>query len=69
MNKPSEVMTYMQNFEVVKAEENVSLLYIRVMLNDREFFGMLDTGATLSAISNTIIKEAGLSSKVKECRH
>ena len=42
--------------EVVGARDNVSLIYAKVNLYGRELFAMIDTGATLSAISSEVVK-------------
>ena len=44
----------------MKAQDNVSLIYIKVKLCDKEYYGMLDTGATLCVISSQVIKENNL---------
>ncbi len=57
------------DFEVVKAQDSVSLLYMKINLFGKEVVAMVDTNATLSAISEEIIKKFGWQSKLIKCHH
>ena len=57
------------NVELIKSNDDVSLLYIKVKLEDMELMGMIDTGATLSAISEKVVKRPNFSGKVTNCSH
>ena len=45
------------NLEIVDAISNPKLLYVKVHIYGRELYGLVDTGATLSAISVSAVNE------------
>ena len=55
------------NVEVIRQADNVSLLYIRVRLFGKDLFAMVDTGATLSAISDDVINSMGWQCHLSPC--
>ena len=54
---------------MVKAKDNVSLLYVKTKMYGKEVYGMVDTGATLSAISRHTIEENGWENRLTRCQH
>ena len=45
------------NVEIVNADESARLVYVKIKLYGHIFYGMIDTSATMSAISISVIKK------------
>ena len=46
-----------EGMEVIRIADNAPLIYIAVRLFDKNLHAMIDTGATLSAISEKVVEE------------
>lgn len=55
--------------EIITAEDSAKLLYVKVTIHNEIFYGMIDTGATMSAISISAIARLKWDKHLARCNH